>query len=287
MLNRFLASKMASLEGGGAGGGPGGARRRTRPRLASDCRDLNEADKWRGELLREIGKKVMDVQNAALGEHRLRDLNDEINKLIREKAHWEARIVQLGGPNHARAGPRAAEGGGPDPHAVTAPGKHGGYRYFGAAKSLPGVRELFEKPAARVVRRTRAQLTATIDADYYGFGDEEDGVLLRVEAEAEAALRAAAAGAHAAEAARRAADGAPGLPPLPGGGGGEGGGGGGAPFTAHVPLPDRADIEALVVSGKKRALLARYASPELIASEAATGEALGVKRARGGGGGGA
>ena len=33
---------------------------------------------------------------------RIRDLNDEINKLIREKGHWEVRIVELGGPDYAR-----------------------------------------------------------------------------------------------------------------------------------------------------------------------------------------
>jgi pre-mRNA-splicing factor ISY1 len=41
-----------------------------RPFLATECRDLNEADKWRQQILREIGKKVMEIQNASLGEHR-------------------------------------------------------------------------------------------------------------------------------------------------------------------------------------------------------------------------
>ena len=31
---------------------------------------------------------------------RLRDLNDEINKLLREKGHWERRIKELGGPDY-------------------------------------------------------------------------------------------------------------------------------------------------------------------------------------------
>ncbi len=35
---------------------------------------------------------------------RIRDLNDEINKLIREKGHWERRIKELGGPDYSRAG---------------------------------------------------------------------------------------------------------------------------------------------------------------------------------------
>jgi hypothetical protein len=34
---------------------------------------------------------------AGLGEFRIRDLNDEINKLLREKKRWEERILELGG----------------------------------------------------------------------------------------------------------------------------------------------------------------------------------------------
>jgi len=40
-------------------------------------------------------KKVSQIQNAGLGEFKIRDLNDEINKLLREKRHWEARIIEL------------------------------------------------------------------------------------------------------------------------------------------------------------------------------------------------
>jgi pre-mRNA-splicing factor ISY1 len=42
------------------------------------------------------------------------------------------------------------------------------------------------------VRRTRHQMNKNIDADYYGFRDEEDGILLKEEEEAEKALVAAA-----------------------------------------------------------------------------------------------
>ena len=37
---------------------------------------------------------------AGLGEFKLRDINDEINKLLREKGHWEDRIKELGGPDY-------------------------------------------------------------------------------------------------------------------------------------------------------------------------------------------
>ena len=43
---------------------------------------------------------VLLLNIAGLGEFRIRDLNDEINKLIREKRHWEERILELGGPDY-------------------------------------------------------------------------------------------------------------------------------------------------------------------------------------------
>ena len=71
-----------------------------RPYLASECNDLKDAQKWRLDIVREISKKVTQIQNAGLGEFRIRDLNDQINKLLREKRHWEYRIGQLGGYAH-------------------------------------------------------------------------------------------------------------------------------------------------------------------------------------------
>lgn len=69
---------------------------------------------------------------AGLGEFRIRDLNDEINKLLREKGHWETQIRELGGPDYARVGPRMLDHEGKE-----VPGNRG-YKYFGAAKELPG-----------------------------------------------------------------------------------------------------------------------------------------------------
>ena len=52
----------------------------------------------------------MEIQNEGLGEHRLRDLNDEINKLLKEKWQWEMRIKELGGPNYIIRGGGIEEG---------------------------------------------------------------------------------------------------------------------------------------------------------------------------------
>jgi hypothetical protein len=94
-------------------------------------------------------------------ESKTRQLNDEINKLLREKRHWERRIVELGGANHSRAGdPQLLDENGNE-----LPGSRG-YRYFGAARDLPGVRELFSKAPVNSadVRRSRGDMNKFVDA---------------------------------------------------------------------------------------------------------------------------
>ena len=240
VLNRLLNAKQADARGP----------RSKRPHLATECDDLVEADRWRAQLLREVGRKVMDIQNSGLGEARLRDLNDEINKLIREKGHWEKRIVELGGPDYAKNAPPVGGGGGGGDGGGAATGKGAGYRYFGAAKALPGVKELFDRPPPRPQRVTRAALLARVNADYYGFRDEEDGALVAAEAAAEAGVQARADAAWEARQAAAGAGPSDGTTaPAPA-----------AAFTAYVPLPDDREIAAAVLAAKKAALLARYAS---------------------------
>lgn len=104
--------------------------------------------------------------------------------------------MQLGGPDYAKTAPKVTDSEGNVLEAA-ADGRGAGYRYFGAAKALPGVRELFEKGgAAPTVRRTRFQMHKAITPDYYGFRDEEDGVLLRVEAAADKEIAARVRAAH-------------------------------------------------------------------------------------------
>jgi hypothetical protein len=42
----------------------------------------------------------VDKKIEALGEQRIRDINDEINRMIKEKQAWERRIIEFGGPNY-------------------------------------------------------------------------------------------------------------------------------------------------------------------------------------------
>ncbi|KAK1273822.1 hypothetical protein QJS04_geneDACA009583 [Acorus gramineus] len=292
MLNRFITMKAEEKR----------KPKERRPYLASECRDLAEADRWRNQIIREIGAKVADIQNEALGEHRLRDLNDEINKLIREKLHWERRIIELGGPNYIRHGAKMTDLDGNIVDVPNPGGRGPGYRYFGAAKKLPGVRELFEKPPELRKRRSRYEIYKRIDASYYGYRDDEDGVLEKVEGPAEEAMRkreveewwnleevkkgvrrmvrsgeeagVAAAGdvlfegeeevveEEKRERERREMEERRGRDE----------------FMVHVPLPDEGEIERRVVEKKKMELLSKYMSEQLIEEESEAKEMLNVQR---------
>lgn len=54
----------------------------------------------------------------------IRDLNDEINKLMREKHMWEVQVRNLGGPNYMRGG-----GAVYDDEGVEIKGAGKGYRF--------------------------------------------------------------------------------------------------------------------------------------------------------------
>lgn len=152
-----------------------------RPLLASECNSLGDSEKWRREIIRDITKKISAIHNATLGEHRIRELNDEINKLMKQKHFWDKRIRELGGDANRSRQFYDIEG-------KELPGVPG-YKYYGAAKDLPGVRQLFEEHDNDIEkqkkRRSRADIYRNITPDYYGFRDEDDGVLLIKEAEME------------------------------------------------------------------------------------------------------
>nr|CCA17260.1 premRNAsplicing factor ISY1 putative [Albugo laibachii Nc14] len=142
-----------------------------RPYTASLCHTLRDAEKFRRQIVREISRKISDIQNAGSSEHIIRDLNDEINRKIRLKRHWELRIIELGGPDYGKSQPQVYESDDDVVHA-------GGYKYFGAAKDLPGVRELFEKPKeTNEKKRSVDELYANISPDYYGFRDDDAELL--------------------------------------------------------------------------------------------------------------
>lgn len=52
------------------------------------------------QIIKEMSKKIALIQNPGLGEFKIRDMNDDINRLIRLKNAWEHRIKTIGGPDY-------------------------------------------------------------------------------------------------------------------------------------------------------------------------------------------
>jgi len=244
LLNRFVTAKRDANR----------PDKSQRPYLATECSSVGDCDLYRNQIVKEISKKVSLIQNKGLEEHRVRDLNDAINKLHREKGHWERQIKALGGPDYFRTAPKAFG----DEAQEVVPGV--GYRYYGAAKDLPGVRELFKKPPPERTKRTRFEMLKGIDADYYGYRDDDDGVLEKVESEGQPhrllelmeEWQQARDKRHAADpdgvlAREEEEDAAPEERDH---------------FVAHVEVPDQAVIEAAILARRKREMLSKLEDPE-------------------------
>ena len=121
--------------------------------------------------MKQITGKVSEIQNGSLGEYKIRELNDTINDLLKDKLKWEARITELGGKDYAaeRISSSVADGG------VAVLGADG-YKYFGAAKNLPRVREMLQKEVPIVAAKASLrELAKNIDTNYLGLTRVEDG----------------------------------------------------------------------------------------------------------------
>jgi hypothetical protein len=194
MLHRFALSQSSSL----STSLPTSSTRR--PKAPSTISSIPAAEKFRSQILRDISRKITKIQDESISDFQIRDLNDEINKLMKEKWGWERRIRELGGPNYMRGQGgvvfdeqgREIDGGG---------GGGKGYRYFGRARELPGVKEMFERAAKKKAgtlkedgeegERREVQRRG-VDARYFGYmveGEERELVKYERRKEREAVER--------------------------------------------------------------------------------------------------
>ncbi len=95
--------------------------------------DLMQCEEYRKKINGNVVRKVSMIQNGALPDGKLMELNDDINKFLTQRESWERRIKQLGGPDDQQEMQIEASGS-----------TVNGYRYFGAAKNLPQVKSLLE-----------------------------------------------------------------------------------------------------------------------------------------------
>jgi pre-mRNA-splicing factor ISY1 len=142
-----------------------------RPRAANECKTVREAESQRYHIIRQLTGLISQIQNANLSQPRIRQINDEINKLLKVKYAFELRIKHLGGPDYSSVSL--------DSSSITVPGDLSGYRYFGAAKTLPGVQELLEEESEIPSFRSREEILKNLDIDYFGYRDEifEEGLV--------------------------------------------------------------------------------------------------------------
>lgn len=141
MLHRYLHHVRMKTIGTDGVDGSGCKRTRRRPHLSTLCDDGDEVARWLRQVNCDIWQAVADIQDVGLDGDEVRDLNDRINKLLRERRHWRRRVVALGGElssaDEDEAGAkRSTRRSGDDVF------EHGGVLYFGAAKNLPEVRAL-------------------------------------------------------------------------------------------------------------------------------------------------
>ena len=167
---------------------------------------------------------------------------------MKTKRAWEWRIKELGGPNYLAHLKTYDDDGNEIP-------QRKGYQYFGAARDLPGVKELFEKEKPAPPKRTRAELYRAVDMDYYGLGADADGALERAEQEVEQERVAEKVLEwHENDAQKRS-------------------GGGNSAYAGEVDegdagtgaaLPTAEEVERAVVARRKAELMRKYVSDELM-----------------------
>ncbi|KAJ3375797.1 NineTeen Complex (NTC) component [Allomyces arbusculus] len=172
MLYRFREAEMAEL---------GLSGRDKRPPHTRMVENVHDAERWRGQVIGEITRKVTRIHDPVLTDAQIRDLNDDINKLFKEKWMWERRIQELGGPDYTRKAPNRMDKEGKEIAGMR------GYKYFGRARDLPGVKEFFaaqvkeEVPKDELPKFDRTRL----DAEYFGFIEDPDVVAFEEELQAQ------------------------------------------------------------------------------------------------------
>lgn len=195
MLHRYLRSKQGNNSGIG---GSSSQYEKRRPYLSTICDDVDEAVRWQRQVISEIRGRVNDIQSVGLPQERVRELNDQINKLMRERKHWGRRIRQLGGnceeENDVFGTQRKMKGKRRRDGEEGGVFEHEGYMYFGEARNLPGVKQLIEAEKTNQNQRASQQdeqeeeedlkcLQTRCGAFYY------DGVIQRDEDEDERRIR--------------------------------------------------------------------------------------------------
>lgn len=97
------------------------------------CNNVETAISHRVSVVSELSSSLAKINDPLLTEYQIRDLNDKINRLLKERRAWEYRIKELGGPDFRKQIETN------DSFTLK------GYKYFGRARELPDVVKLLEE----------------------------------------------------------------------------------------------------------------------------------------------
>ncbi|CAG9473564.1 unnamed protein product [Plasmodium vivax] len=151
------------------------------PKRVNEVEDLETAVSCRRHIIKEICNKIKEIQNYSLSDQHIRELNDQINKLISIKNKWEIRIIELGGPDYQTESNTLINA-----HCSELKGNNN-YKYFGAAKNLKGVKELLLKESddrKKFILKKKKEnrfFDKHVNIHYFGYCDDQNEMLLREE----------------------------------------------------------------------------------------------------------
>jgi pre-mRNA-splicing factor ISY1 len=222
MLNKFRSQQQGAGRREASDG---------RPRAITQVTSTAACEKWRHQVVRDIARKIEEINDPAITDFQIRELNDEINQLQKEKWMWETQLKNLGGTNYMRFAGNLTEVDG------RGLGSHRGYKYYGRAKDLPGVKELFAelKPPPKQVLTSHELYKLDLEASYFGLRDEEDSTLLAYEQRREEEAKKNLLSEEGRSSRWNLVD-----------------------IPSYDEMPSNAEIEAVLLEKRKTALLTQY-----------------------------
>lgn len=148
-----------------------------RPKNVNKVTSLPQAEKWRSIVISEISINLTKINDENLTDFEIREINDKLNLLFKEKKSWEYHIRNnLKGNDYIKYGKDLMNTGvlvDRDDNSVK------GYRYFGRAKELPDVKALIEQKRKRTkikqidYNEDKAR-EERLGFAYYGYYDEKE-----------------------------------------------------------------------------------------------------------------
>lgn len=117
-------------------------------------------------LSKDIDRLLTKAWDPSLSKDELQAVNDDINRLVKRKAEWDTRLVELGGVLEDSGNTSVAIGS-------------AGYHYYGLAKQIiedGGSTDNLSIPVVKEGSKRQGYLYQLVNAEYYGFDHEHPAV---------------------------------------------------------------------------------------------------------------